>query len=403
MKILIVTQYFWPESFRINDMALALSEQGHTINVLTGLPNYPKGTIFPGYHRLWPHKETYRTITIYRVPLFPRGNANSWRLCLNYLSFTFFASLLGPFLCHGKYDIVFCFQPSPVTVGIPAILLKKIKKAPLFFWVQDAWPETLVAVNRVKSSWLLAFVKRLVKWIYQQSDKILIPSESLLPKITAHGIEAEKINYFPNWAETFYQPLSSSDVNFPPGFIILFAGNHGEAQALDCVMQAAFLVKKAHVDHIHWVFIGEGHRKTFLQTKAQQMQLQQNVHFFDGKPAKEMPRYFANADALLVTLAKQPIFAITIPSKLQSYMACAKPIIAAIDGEAAKIIEQAQAGMTCPPEQAQALANTAIQLYQSSDKQRQLMADNAYRYYQQHFARSQLLANLINHFNKAIS
>jgi colanic acid biosynthesis glycosyl transferase WcaI len=401
MKILIVSQYFWPESFRINAMALALIERGYEVSVLTGLPNYPKGKIFPGYRGFFPRKEIYQKITIHRVPLFPRGNASSWQLCLNYLSFMLCASVFSPFLCRGKYDIIFCFQPSPVTVGIPAVVLKKIKKAPLFFWVQDSWPETLTAVGRVKSGWILKCVQWLVKWIYQRCDKILTPAKALIPMIASYGIVQDKIVYFPNWAENFYKPLSQSLVDFPDGFVIVFAGNHGEAQALDSVIQAAYFVKQAGVHDIHWVLIGEGHRKSFLQAKVREMALESHVHFMEGKPAQEMPYYFSAADALLITLLDRAIFSMTIPSKLQSYMACAKPILAAVAGETVEIITRAAAGFSCPPEQARALADIAIQLYQLTDEQRKEMAKNAYDYYQKHFVQERLLTDLIKQLDEA--
>src|SRR5690349_8507872 len=185
MKILIVSQYFWPESFRINDLALGLKERGHNVTVLTGMPNYPSGRLFSGYAMFSPTKEIFEGIPILRVPLIPRGSKGRWRLALNYISFALCASLLAPLRCKGPFDIIFVFEPSPVTVGIPALVLKKLMQAPIVFWVQDLWPESLSATGAVKSQRVLQWVANLVGYIYRRCDCILVQSEGFIPYVTA--------------------------------------------------------------------------------------------------------------------------------------------------------------------------------------------------------------------------
>ena len=184
MKILIVTQYFWPESFRINDLALGLKERGHMVTVLTGMPNYPSGRLFQGYGLFSQSKDEFQGILIHRVPLIPRGKGERWRLALNYLSFTCFASLLAPLRCRGVFDLIFVYEPSPITVGLPALVLKPLKRAPIIFWVHDLWPESLSATEAVRSEPVLRSVAKLVRFIYRRCDRILVQSEGFIPSVT---------------------------------------------------------------------------------------------------------------------------------------------------------------------------------------------------------------------------
>ena len=162
MKILVVTQYFWPEEFRINDLTLGLRELGHEVTVVTGMPNYPGGRLFPGYRPWRPAREDYRGVTVIRIPLIPRGTGGGVRLALNYLSFALLASLLAPFRCRGRCDVIFVYEPSPVTVGIPARVLKALKRAPIMFWVQDLWPQSLAATGAVRARWILGLIEAMV-------------------------------------------------------------------------------------------------------------------------------------------------------------------------------------------------------------------------------------------------
>ncbi len=397
MNILIVTQYFWPENFRINDLALGLKEKGHHITVLTGNPNYPDGRFFSGYGVFKKRIDDYQGIKVVRVPLIPRGSGGALRLALNYLSFAFFASLMGPFYCRGNFDVVFVYEPSPVTVGLPALVLKKIKSAPILFWVQDLWPDSLSATGAVNSNKILNMVEGLVRFIYSQCDRILIQSRAFSSSIEKLGIGSERILYFPNSAEGLYKPVevepdASERAALPNGFRVMFAGNIGAAQDFTTILNAAEKLKE-YAD-IHWVIIGDGRMRQWVEVQIHERGLSKNVHLLGRYPTEAMPRFFSLADALLVTLKKEPIFALTIPSKVQSYLACAKPIVAALDGEGARIIEESDAGLTCPAEDPEALADAILSMYKMPETERKGMGSRGRRYFEQHFERSMLLDRL---------
>ncbi len=262
MRILIVTQYFWPESFRINDLALGLLERGHQVTVLTGIPNYPGGELFDGYG-FFNTSEDYCGVRIRRVPLIPRGRGGSFRLILNYLSFALTATVVGPLLCREAYDRIFVFEPSPVTVGIPAVFLKKLKKAPMLFWVQDLWPESLIATGAVRSKAIVSLVGHIVKFIYRHCDLILIQAKAFCGPVAQQGGSEEKIRYFPNAAENLYgSPIFSAELPpLPEGFRILFAGNIGAAQDFETIIAAAENVKDP--PDIKWIIIGDGRMRAW--------------------------------------------------------------------------------------------------------------------------------------------
>lgn len=397
MKILIVTQYFWPESFRINDLALGLKERGHEVTVLTGMPNYPTGHFFHGYHFLSPKKEFFHDIPVLRVPLVPRGNGQRWRLAMNFISFAFCASLLAPFRCRGKFDAIFVYEPSPITVGIPALVLKKLKSIPIFFWVQDLWPESLSATGAIQSKWVLNSVKHLVRFIYRRCDRVLVQSEGFIPHVTAVGADPKRVVYFPNWAESLYVPIKGDrdgiDANdLPKGFRVLFAGNIGHAQSFETFLDAA--QRLGQYPHIQWIVLGDGHRRIWLEEQIAIRGLSFCVHLLGKKPAEHMPRYFASADVLLVMLRKDPFFAATIPSKVQSYLACGRPIIASLEGTGAEVIKNAGAGIVCEPGDGESLANAVLDLSERSKSERSFMADQARHYYECHFERNMLLNRL---------
>jgi colanic acid biosynthesis glycosyl transferase WcaI len=397
VKLLIITQYFWPESFRINDLAVGLKERGHSVTVLTGMPNYPSGRFFKGYGFFSPGKETYDGISVIRVPLFPRGQGQRWRLAMNFVSFALFASVLAPFRCRKEIDLILVYEPSPVTVGIPALVLKKLWGTPIMFWVQDLWPESLSATGATESRWILRAVESLVRRIYSGCDRILLQSEAFRTPIEQLDVNPERIEYFPNSAEPFYRPLSlDSDTaessQLPKGFRIVFGGNIGEAQDFETILSAAELLKDSPA--IQWIILGDGRMYSWVSTEVQRRGLEGTVHLLGRFPAETMPRYFALADVLLVTLRRRPIFALTIPSKVQSYLACAKPIIAALGGEGARVIQEAGAGLTPEPEDPKALADAVFAMYRMPEDARRAMGLRGRDYFDMHFDRGLLLERL---------
>jgi glycosyltransferase involved in cell wall biosynthesis len=397
MKILLVSQYFWPENFRINDLVLGLIERGHRVTVLTGKPNYPSGRFFPGYGLVRGHAENYYGADVRRVPLLPRGSGGAVRLFLNYASFAVAATILGPFLCRDEYDAILVYEPSPITVGLPALWLKRLRGVPVFFWVQDLWPESLSATGAVRSAWVLRWAEKLVRFVYKGCDRILAQSRAFFQPIQALGVEPARILYFPNSAEPLYRPVKSSPANraqagVPNGFVVMFAGNVGAAQDFETIIQAAERLK-SHAD-VHWVIVGDGRMRSWVEEQVRARALSSNFHLLGSHSIEAMPHFFAMADAMLVTLKKDPIFALTIPSKVQSYLACGRPIIAALDGEGAQVVREAGAGLTVPAEDAAALADVVLAMSRMDRAQREAMGSRGRSYFERNFQREMLLERL---------
>jgi len=398
VKILIVSHYFWPEQFRINDLVRELKHRGHEVSVLTGMPNYPAGKLFEGYSWWQKRRDNMDDVPVYRTPMFVRREGRGWQLALNYLSFAVWGSLLGPwFFRRKRFDIIFVYEPSPFTVGIPAIVMRRLKNAPILFWVQDLWPESLTAAGAVHSSAVLKAVGHMVRWIYRHCDRVLVQSEAFIEPAVAAGADRDRTFYYPNWAESFYRPLEAVQaelpgVSLPQGFRIMFAGNLGEAQSLETIIDAANRLK--HERDIQWVIIGDGRRYDWMHEKVEALGLQHCVMFAGRHPAEIMPHFFAHADALLVTLKADEVFAQTVPSKVQSYMACGRPILAALNGEGARVVGDAGCGFAVPAGDDEALADAALRLYRLPEAQRQAMGKCGCRYYRRHFEREMLIDRL---------
>ena len=397
MKLLIVTQYFWPENFRINDLVMGLRDKGHEVTVLTGLPNYPEGAFFPGYGLFNKRHEDYQGVRVFRVPLVSRGKSKGVRLALNYFSFAFFASLLGPFYCRGKYDAIFVFEPSPITVVLPAIVLKKIKRAPIFFWMLDLWPESLTATGAVSSPLILNAARRLVRFIYANCDRILVSSKGFVKQVTSLGFPADNIRYFPNWAEDIYwnkppDSLPPAIPALPEGFKVVFAGNIGAAQSFDTILKSAELLRET--SDIHWLIVGDGRMAEWVKEEIKSRKLEHCLHMLGRHTPEDVANVFSKSDALLVSLRPEPAFALTVPGKVQSYLACGKPVIASLDGEGARLIEEAGAGLACPAGDAEALAKAVLALRNMPGAERALMGEKGLRYCQDNFTRADLISRL---------
>lgn len=403
MRLLVVSQYFWPENFRINDLVADMVARGHEITVLTGQPNYPSGGFFPGYG--WGKRTTqaYHGANIVRVPLVARGRAGPIRLALNYLSFAVFGTLGVWLRLRGKFDAVFVFEVSPVTVGIPAVAAGRKFRAPILFWVLDLWPESLAAAGGVKSPRVLRAVERLVRWIYLNCARILVQSRGFVAEVARHGIPHSRILYFPSWGESLFQPMQQADVTLlpplPEGFKVLFAGNIGEAQDLPAILKAAELLRDR--TDIHWVIVGDGRMAAWAKEEALRHELSQ-VHFLGRHPLEAMPHFYAAADALLLPLKREPIFALTIPGKLQSYLACARPLLAMLDGEGARIVQESGAGFTCPAGDSEGLASQVLKLAAMPDAERRAMGQNGRQYYETNFDRTRLFDQLETWLETAI-
>jgi glycosyltransferase involved in cell wall biosynthesis len=325
--------------------------------------------------------------------LLPRGNG-ALRLLLNYLSFSISACVLGPWKLRGqKFDVVLTCQLSPVTVGLPGAFLAWQKNAPMVMWVLDLWPDTLKAIGVVKSQRLLAYVGSLVGFIYRRCDLILAQSRSFIPKIQSLAGHCIPVVYFPSWAEDVFQAEALTPAPEVPikdgAFNVMFAGNVGEAQDFECILSAANLLKQ--YTHIRWLIVGDGRMSAWVQSEIELRGLAECVLLLGRHPVERMPEFFVQADAMLVTLADQEIFSMTIPGKLQSYLAAGMPIIAALNGEGADVVRSANAGFTCEAGNADGLAEIVLRMAELPLTERQAMGKNGLEFSKREFDRRRVV------------
>lgn len=396
MRILVVSQYFWPENFRINDLVKEWVQRGHEVTVLTGIPNYPAGKVFDAYQAQPSAFATYEGAEVVRVPMLPRGSGGL-RLMLNYLSFVVGGGVFGPWRLRGKpADVIFVFEPSPVTVGLPAVWLGKIKKAPVVFWALDLWPETLAAIGVVRSPRVLGWVGYLVRYIYNRCTLVLGQSRGFLGSIARYCDENAKIRYFPSWSEDVFMDDSVKPAPEGPewadGFTVVFAGNIGEAQDMPAVLDAAERLKDNA--SIRWIIVGDGRKSDWLQAEVARRGLDKQVLLPGRFPVERMPSFYAHADALLVSLKRDPVFSMTIPGKVQSYLMAGIPLLGMLDGEGAAVIRDAQAGLTCEAGDGAGLAQAVLALAAMPTAERQQMGLNGREYAQREFGRTQLMDRL---------
>lgn len=394
MRILVVSQYFWPETFRTNEVVLSLRDLGHQVEVLTGQPNYPDGVIFPKYLAISMCTQIYNGLKIYRVPLLPRGSASARHLFFNYLSFILSASIFGPWLLRGRpYDVILAFGLSPIFQVIPAILLALLKQTKLVTWVQDLWPDSLAASGFVRSQVLLKSVEAVVRWIYDKNDLLLVQSQAFVTPV-ANLANNTKVVYHPNPGEIAFSIPDiekAPPLKLLPGFNVVFAGNLGTVQSLDTLIAAAHLL--INEEDVRFVLVGSGSRSVWLQQEVTRLGLV-NVTLVGRFHPVDIPSILAQASALWIGLVKSPMISLTIPSKLQAYLAAGKPIIASSDGEAARLVTEAGAGVTCPAEDAQALANAVLFLRDSPPEELAEMSKRGLRYYDQNFEPKYLATRL---------
>jgi colanic acid biosynthesis glycosyl transferase WcaI len=396
MRLLVVSQYFWPENFRINDLVVELVRRGHQVTVLTGLPNYPVGKVFPDFREDPARYAYYEGAEVVRVPLLSRGRGGL-RLALNYLTFALSASTLGLWKLRGKpFDAILAYEPSPITVGLPAALMRAVKRAPLAFWVLDLWPETLQAIGVVRSPAALRAVGKLVSFIYKRCDVILAQSKSFIPQIQRYSGSKSRVVYFPNWAEAIFDmghAVPAADVPVRGGaFNVMFAGNIGDAQDFPAILAAAEGLRG--YAYIRWLIVGDGRSAGWVADEIKRRNLQDCVFMMGRHPVERMPSFFKHANALLVSLKDEPIFAMTIPGKLQSYLAAGIPVVAMLNGEGAELVEGSCAGLVCPAGDHAGLAAAVLKLSQMPDAERAAMGIRGLELTCSEFDRDRLVTKL---------
>jgi colanic acid biosynthesis glycosyl transferase WcaI len=377
LRILTLSHFYVPEpGFKIHLLAKDLSLRGHQVTSITGFPNYPHGKIYSGYRqRLW-RWEQMDGVRVLRLPLYPDHSRSVVRRILNYLSFAASATALGPIFCDSA-DVMWVYQP-PLTVGIPAVWISLLRRIPFVYEIQDMWPETLAATGMMTSTPAARLMSRLAKLIYRQAIAITVISPGFKDNLVSKGVPADKIHVIPNWAdEEIYRPVPRDEAlaaeNGMNGrFNVVYGGNMGAAQALENVLETAALLRDLR--QIQFVLIGDGIEAATLQKTARERGLD-NVRFIKQQPEARMPHFFALADVLLIHLKRDPLFEITIPSKTIAYLACGRPILGTVPGDAADVVRSAHAGVSCPPEDPQAMAQVLRDLYEMPPSQRDAMGE----------------------------
>jgi len=355
-KILVVTQYFWPENFRVNELVLELQKRGFDVNILTSTPNYPSGKVFSEYADKPDEFLDYFGVTVHRVPQISRGT-NMVTLVLNYISFVVSACVYCLVnLRHGKYDLVFGVQLSPIFSMLPAILCKKLMGVPLYLWVLDIWPDSIVS-GGVKRQWIIYSLKRLCRYIYTSADKLFLSSKGFENKLDDMGIIKPNLVYFPQWIEADYLselPIGTKEdyevqalvSQWKNKVIFTFTGNIGDAQDFVSVLEG--VKRSSYVTELVILLVGDGRYKGELIKLIQTEGLEKTVICLGQYPARYMPLFYHYSQYLLISLKDIPIFAHTLPGKVQSYMSSGRPLIGMINGEARQVIEEAGCGLVVP-------------------------------------------------------
>lgn len=388
MKIVLITQYFWPESFMINDVVRALNGQGHQVTVVTGQPNYPDGKIFPDYSAFKLSQQTFMPgVMIHRIPTYPRRKGGALNLILNYGVFVAAGLILIPWILRNtKADAILVYAPSPLTQAIPAVFLGWIKKTPVALWVQDLWPESLEATGFVTNPRALSLVGKLVKWVYAGCHTLIAQSQAFVPAMSKFAPH-KPIVYHPN---SFPDNTLESDSNLPATldalldsyFCLVFAGNLGKFQSLETVVEVAARLK--HEKGVKVVLIGSGEKRAWLAEQKAQLQLD-NLELPGRFPIEAMPRILRKCSALMVTLNDDPTFNATVPGKVQAYLSAGRPILAGINGEGARVILESGAGLISEAQSADQLLANVLKLYNLTEEAREEMGRKGRQYYLEHF------------------
>ena len=396
-KILIISPHFYPENFKCNELAFELAKRGYDVTALSDIPNYPIGKFFSGYGFFKRRREVVNGVKIIRTTVIPRGKGGAIMLALNYLSFALTSSIRAFFMgLSNSYDIILVHQPSPVTVGLPAVILRKMqKKVKLLFWVLDLWPESLQVAGGITNKYILNFFEWFTKVCYRNSDKILVGSKGFAKSICEKGDFQLKIEYFPNWSDGNLREMSDYVLpDMPDGFKIMFAGNIGEAQDFEHTLETARILHEKGYLNIHFIFVGDGRKRLWVEEYVKKFDLTDTVHWAGRHPQESMGKFFAAADVLYFSLKDSLIFNLTCPAKLQAYMSAGKPVLAMINGEGASIVNDAECGLSVPAGDSGALADAIVAMSEMPVDVLSKMGFNGKEYCRRHFSFEENLAKL---------
>lgn len=397
MKILIVCQHFYPEQFRINDVAFELVKKGHEVTALTGLPNYPKGKIYPGYRWFKHRNQTVNGVKIKRVSIPGRGNG-ILKMGLNYAAFALFGKLRA-FFMKKDFDIALVYQISPITMAWPAITVKKSNNIPLIIHCLDQWPISITTGGISKDSFIYKILYRISINTYKKADTITLSSQCFkkyFEEVLGFSEEDKGLIYWPTYAESDYENIKKTDNNV---FDLVFAGNIGPAQSVETLIEAANLLKDEKDIMFH--IVGDGLSKKDCEDLANKYNLK-NVKFYGFFPVSEMPRFYNLADAFVITMLDNEVVNNTMPAKAQSYMLAKKPIIGAISGEVKRVIEEADCGLCCDSLDYKTLAENILKA-KDQDKKLSKWGENAYNYYMKYFNKEVCMNQFEQIMNKVVN
>lgn len=386
--ILVISQYFYPETFRINDIATEWVQRGYKVTVLTGIPNYPMGKFFDGYSWFKKKHELWNGMEIVRIPLVARGHS-SIGMILNYLSFVISGLCWN---CFNKVnaDLVFSFEVSPMTQVIVGCRYAKKHNIPHFLYVQDLWPENVEMITGIHNKVVMKPIDMMVDKIYMQADKIFVTSPSFVEAVVNRKISVgrKKVQYWPQYAEEFYQPFKGKKIDEIPNddsYKIVFTGNIGTAQGLDILPKAAELLKN---ENVKFIIVGNGRYQAELEKQIHERGVRNKFIMISRVQAEKIPEILSVCDAGFISFNKAPLWEMTIPAKLQSYMACGKAIIASASGETKRIIEEAQCGICCEIGNASALTDGIRRLMKTDTGE---MEKKARAYFEKNFEKKMLM------------
>ena len=380
MKILVICQHYWPENFRITEICEELAARGHQVTALVGLPNYPTGIIPEEYRYFQNRRQTRNGVEIIRC--FEIGRRpGKIGLAVNYVSYMTSASIKA-LLMKRDYDVVYTFSTSPILMNLPATLLKCLFGKKYIIYVMDIWPASLVGMKISEDALLYRFMKHVSRFIYHKADVLLYSSKKFQDYLSrVHGLDIPDEYYLPQFAdELFEKALPSRKAD---GWVnLVFAGNIGVFQGVDVFLRAAALLK---VLPVRWHFIGDGTSYEECMALAEKLELNDHVIFYGRKPLSDMPKYYAMADAMLVSMRSNISGDFTLPGKVQSYMAVGKPVLGAIAGETPYVIEQAGCGLCAPPDDPEAFAQVVRAFIARNDHEQ--MGQRGADYYQRYFTK----------------
>lgn len=382
MRILLLTQWFDPEpTFKGLVFARELQALGHEVEVITGFPNYPGGKLYPGFRQKWLSRSVIDGVQVTRVPLYPSHSGAAIKRVFNYVSFMLSSCLYGLFGAK-KADIIYVYHP-PITAGLAAAVIGFFRRTPFVMDVQDLWPDTLRSTGMINNERALGLAGKVCNWTYRRARHVVVLSPGFRKILIERGIPAERLSVIYNWCDEQALAIDSAttvDTSYMDGhFNVVFAGNIGKAQALEAVIRAAQIVWERDKS-VRFVFVGAGVEVESLKAMAARLGVQ-NLRFVPRVPMSEVGTILSRADVLLVHLKDDPLFAITIPSKSQAYLAVGKPVLMGVRGDAADLVTQAGAGMTVEPENDEAIADAVLRLAALPAVEREQMAENATTFY----------------------